>query len=521
MLAKYFKHKYELHDLDESKFIIGIDMGNSTSSLSYFDVSRQEPELIDISGGYGKASVPTVIQYIEETKEWVFGEYAIMNKGFAGDMTFDKLVHNLGKMMYYEVSGKAVNLSYILSLYIKELVSNIKNLNPNSEIIGIVVAVPSYMSEEAKSEMLLAFKLAELDKKIIDFVTDRHCIFSHYFYKEPVKNEKVLLLDFGGRGIRGGIYKITDEEAQVTVNSVSSLFDETIGTEIVESEVNRLFKEYYIEKTNNQMITPPIKSQIESFAYQHKDFLFQKQYEKAMKLYFNFAYPPFQKSVGKEEIETLILPFRKKMERFLINIFSKTSSPNEKILPSDINTIICTGGGFEMLWVRTLVQNAFPLSKIKVYKNSKAAVSMGASIVCAERLSVISKKPLHIIDKHQLTSDIGIKVRDGAKEKFIAIIERNSFWWQNHPSKSFILNEKTDVPVTLEIFRRDEEGDLFLLDEIRLDGLPLRPKGTTKVSLSLEFESYDQLKLTVKDMGFGEIFPKSDFCAVSGLDFTI
>lgn len=83
MSWKYYKKQFENGGADENKFILGLDLGSSSSSIAFFNTITEEPELIDLSGGYGKPSMPSVIQYIPETREWVFGEYAILKIGRA------------------------------------------------------------------------------------------------------------------------------------------------------------------------------------------------------------------------------------------------------------------------------------------------------------------------------------------------------------------------------------------------------------------------------------------------------
>ena len=140
-LKKIFKNK----KIGDDQFILGIDLGDSTSSICYFDINRKTPEIIDISGGYGKANMPTVVQYIPKTKEWVFGEYAILNKGIEDEITFSSIIDKLGKKEYVEIDGKLETVVGLIGLYLKELIDNCKNINPRADIAGIVVAIPHYI----------------------------------------------------------------------------------------------------------------------------------------------------------------------------------------------------------------------------------------------------------------------------------------------------------------------------------------------------------------------------------------
>lgn len=515
MSWKIFRNLFKNEKPEESHFFIGIDLGNATSSIAYFDVHRQVSEIIDISGGYSKPSIPTVMQYITESKEWVFGEYAILNTGSSIDITITNLIEKLGKKEYIEIDNKPISLVTIVSIFLKELIGNCKNLNPNAQVAGIVIATSSYLSNSAKEELLLALKLAGYEKYLIEFVSDRQCVLSRYYFNKDIKKEKILLLDFGSRELRGGVYQIEPNITTNKVKSLSSLFDEKLGTNEIDILVQSLFSKKYSEHTNvhKNKFTTMINQQINSFAYQQKDFLFQKNISiKPIKIYYNFVHPPFQQTLTNQNIQELMSDFYSKFSDFILDVLSKNVDANYKVQkPIDIDTVICTGGGFEMLWARSLIKDIFRKSNVCFYKNSKGIIAEGASIVTAEKLGVIKGKSFTIEDNHQLNFDIGIKITKEKKERFIPLIERNSFWWQNHLEKIIILNEEIEKSFNLNIFSRNINGEVKLLKTLILNDLPKRPIGTMKVKLKMHFNNNSQLSFIVKDSGFGEIFKKTDY----------
>lgn len=509
-LKRIFKSK----DLDESQFIIGIDLGSATSSICYFDLLRNQPEIIDISGGYGKTTMPTVIQYIPSSKEWVYGEYAVLNRGVSDDITFSYLIDKLGKKEYVEIDNKLESVVSILSLYLKELINSCKNINPKSEIAGIVVAIPSYLPIEAKDELLRCFSLIGYDKKILEFVSDRECILSNHYFNKKVDKENIVILDYGSRELRGGVFSVTPKGKDVNVNTLSYLYDEELGTKNFDDEINNIFMKLYEDNTNKKRdnLSKQEKEQIISFAYQHKDIIFQRSiFQKAVKLYFNFAYPPFQCSFSKKDAEEHIKPFQKRFRAFVNNLM-KNNINNKTMDISDISTVICTGGGFEMLWAKEEVENIFPDSHIAKFKNPKAAIAEGATIIASSLLEVISEKKFIIQDTLRVSEDIGIYVLSGDKDKFIPIIEKNTFWWQNEKSVKLILNEKTEEELNIELYLRNLQGEISPLGKLKVNNYPKRIKGGSKIELKISFEDEKTIRAKVVDLGFGEFFPKTDLC---------
>jgi molecular chaperone DnaK (HSP70) len=490
---------------NEAYYIIGLDIGNDSSGIAFFNLSENAPEIIDLSGGYGRPSIPTVMQYIAETKEWVFGEYAILNRGAGTEITLSDLIRQLGNFEYIDLDQKPVSVVQVLSLFIRELLGSVKNINPKAEIVGIVAAVPGYFNEQAREELHRAFKMAGYEKELIAQVADRECVLAHYYLNHKPREERVLLLDYGARGVRGGVYDAAVSEGDVLhMRSLSSLFDDSIGTKTVYGRVQELFREYLSEQVR---MTAAMNDQLQAFTYQHKDILFQKNIRlKPVKLYFNFAYPPFMQTVTAETADALTEPFRRRFTRFIQEVFEKNLYGSARVTLGDIDTVLCVGGGFEMQWARDAVASLVRADRLRVYKNAKAVTAMGAAVYAARALDAAAGYGIEIEDRHQLRADIGI-----AAGRFIPLAECNGFWWQKHAPRTLIVNAPVDGEVPLTIISRAPDGETRTLAQTRLTGLPARPKGTTRLTASLVFSSDAEAMATVTDAGFGELFPKTEY----------
>jgi len=509
MYWKRYKALADSAKLDESYYIIGLDIGNDSSAIAFYNLSEKSPESIDLSGGYGKPSIPTVVQYISDTKEWVFGEYAILNRGLGTEITLNNLVSRLGRSDYIDVDHKTMSIASVLALFLKELLSSVRNINPKAEIVGIVAAVPAYLSEQAHEEFQKAFSQAGYEKELIALVPDRECVFAHHYNTMPTREECALLLDFGSRELRGGLYQVIPTGDTIQVTAMSSVFDESTGSANLMRDVHDLFKSFLFEQAGIEN-TRQLREQVSAFTYQHKDILFQKNIRnKPVKLYYNFAYPPFQKAVAHDVVEALVKPYSTQFTSFIKSVLEKNLY-EMKIRPADVTVVICAGGGFDMLWARDEVTGLFSKSQLKFSRNSKLITAEGAALVAARLLAVPeSGAKLTLVDKHQFTCDIGIS--DG--KSFLSIVEHNTFWWQTHPTKLVLVN----APVTIEegffldIVERSNTDVSRSLARINLDGLQGRPKGVTRLEVKMSFSSNTDLTVNIRDMGFGELFPKTDF----------
>ncbi len=492
-------------EFDETKFIIGLDLGNSDSALSFFDFNGNRVEQLDISGGYGKSSMPTVVQYIKDTDEWVFGEYALMNKPLSNSVTFDNLISGLGKKNCYTIDKKVMSHSFILSLYIKEILGNVKNINPKAEIIGIAVSV-SHLNKDEEDELLKAFFEAGYYEKLIGFFPQGECILEKYFFDKENIFSKVVILDFGSREIRGGLYNLLENENEISVNVISDFSERSISSSVIEKKVYDIFENYFKENTGEIDISDIHKLQLEAFTYQHKYLLFKSK--NGIKLYFNFVYPPFQKNIEKDYIENITLEYKGIFYEFLERILGNEKNKENGIF--DIDKVICCGGGFEMNWIRQAIVDIFGENRSVIYKNPKNVLSQGACLIAANHFNIIKLKKLVFSEDVVLTQDIGLICRNNEGGKFIPFIEKDLFWWKKFKSKKVIINE-IDGPPFLEVFKREKDGSLIIIERIMLDDLPKRPKGTNCFDILFEYIESNKINVQIKDIGFGSFFEKTDY----------
>jgi len=54
---------FRLSDLHEDCYVLGIDLGTTNSVISYWNNLSKKPEPIDVSSGFGKVPMPSVVQF--------------------------------------------------------------------------------------------------------------------------------------------------------------------------------------------------------------------------------------------------------------------------------------------------------------------------------------------------------------------------------------------------------------------------------------------------------------------------
>lgn len=488
-------------DFDENNFIIGIDLGNSTSNVSYFDFNQMNINIVDASGGYGKTSIPTLVSYNLDSDEWIFGEYALLNKGFGNDIIFENIIENLGKNLEYTINNKKIKLSYILSKYLLFLVDNIKNINPNAIIKGIVLSISSYKYETFISELEEAFKFAELNEQLIKIVDDKECILKSYLYEHKLDGNKVFIIDYSNRQIRASLYEMKEKGKFFCLKS---MFRNDIGQGKIYNTTKILITNKFFEETGKTQLNINEQNQIDIFTNQQFDIIFHKANIENIKLYYNFYYPPFQKTITKEEIFSIISYFEQELNSFFNDFFNDIN-----ISEKDICNLILTGGGIEIDFIIKFIKSRF-FSNKNFKGTAKRTISDGACIIACQELGIISKDWIEIEDLNRIKNNIGIFINKCGEDKFLPLIYKNSFICQESNKQIFNLDveEKLDFDIFIE--ENNEYKSIYNVNIALPENLK-RDKKTIRFVIEMKFNDINEIIFIIEDFGFGDIFPKTDF----------
>ena len=188
--------------LSEDYYILGIDLGTTNSIISYWDVVNGRPEPIDISNGFGKIPMPSVVQYRKEDDEdgeWVIGEEAFRSMKIYPETTIRSIKRKMGTNETINIDGKDYLPEEISAKILTELIEHCKGLNPKAEIAGLVVSVPYDFDDAAKKATMKACELAGLSENLICLIEEPKAAALAYNFRHQLnQDEKIMVFDFGG-----------------------------------------------------------------------------------------------------------------------------------------------------------------------------------------------------------------------------------------------------------------------------------------------------------------------------------
>ncbi|SFG19446.1 DUF5716 family protein [Oribacterium sp. WCC10] len=114
-------------------------------------------------------------------------------------------------------------------------------------------------------------------------------------------------------------------------------------------------------------------------------------------------------------------------------------------------------------------------------------------------------------------SDVSVKVLVNEKIETLPIVRAGESWMDTSASYEMILDDQDFIDFQVTSITKPQRP---LRLRMMLDTFPQRESRTTRIRMSTEFADADTLRVTVKDLGFGDLFPASDKEIVEEIDLS-
>ena len=193
-----------------------------------------------------------------------------------------------------------------------------------------------------------------------------------------------------------------------------------------------------------------------------------------------------------------ILPMEDKKRDEVFAAFIEENTKNH-----EFSSFFLVGNGFDRKWAKESLELLCKSQRKVFYGNNLFA--KGACFSAYEK-----NHPLHLRGKLYLGKDlvrknIGIEMFVDGIFMYYPLITAGINWFEAESSCDIILNGEDSI-----VFRtsRLEDGKRTNF-EMPLKGLPKRPPKASRLHIDLKFENPQKCTVSVKDLGFGELFPSS------------
>lgn len=203
-------------------------------------------------------------------------------------------------------------------------------------------------------------------------------------------------------------------------------------------------------------------------------------------------YPDFIYDI-KDDYENLKASGERRLDERLMKILEKELSEQS------FGSVYLLGQGFKEDWMKESLKVL--LRGRRAFKGNNL-YSKGACYSLMDKLSPSAIDREYVfLGEDKLKSNIGLRVMKRGKEAYFALIDAGSNWYEAQRDIQIILAEGNSISFVITSLT----GGQVINKTIELDGLPERPKRTTRLSFHLEMNDVNTLEIDIEDMGFGEI----------------
>jgi len=523
----YKKQIEETGELPEDWYILGIDLGTTNSIVSYWDNINGKPEPIDISNGFGKIPLPSVVQYRKDDdgeSEWVIGEEAYRSMKIYPETTIRSIKRKMGTDEKILIDGEEYLPEDISAKILTELAKHCQSLNPKAEIAGVVVSVPYDFDDAAKKATMRACEKAGFKDKLICLVEEPKAAALAYNFRHKLEeNEKFMVFDFGGGTLDITLFHVVEKnDKKMKLQVISEGGEAYHGGDNVDEALCGLCYGFIENKTGQKKddIAPENAVEIVSRAREAKERL---SGVRSFRIPFTFCIPPFVEQISRESFEELISDFIEKTRKLVLKALRETYTG---ALNADaIDRVLLEGGSSQMPWVRDMLIGIFN-DENKIYVSERPAldISLGATYYAAMKMGLLSlpdmeAEKINVEFEVTVPHDIGFEIVNGSRKSFYTMIKRGTPYALAKKSQVFTLSGNTMEEMTsldLKVMERIDKEDTIehckLIGEVNFKGIPERPNGKTRLKVTLMVEEEGGIvKGSVEDMGFGSEYPKSGY----------
>lgn len=194
------KGKWDILDKwNTNKIIVGYDLGDENSQISYCCEKEEEPRTLSVVTGEEIYNIPTVLCKRKNVNQWYFGKEAIAYASEEGVELIDQLVTKAIVGEDIEIENEVFSPIALLTLYIKRSLSFFA-MEIGTEKIGALMITCRDLSP--KMVEILETVAAGLNLKT-KFITFQSYVESIYYYMlhqpEELWKQQVLFFDYCGK----------------------------------------------------------------------------------------------------------------------------------------------------------------------------------------------------------------------------------------------------------------------------------------------------------------------------------
>ena len=414
----------------KEKIIVGYDLGNQYSQISYCTYENAVPETLSVVAGAQVYNIPTALCKRQGISQWFYGKDAHKHADVGDGVLVENLVEAARKGEPVLLEDEEYDPVALLTLFVKRSLTLLSMVSSPDKIAALMITCEEL--DAGMVEILDAVVAGlSLKTKIISYQSHLESFF-HYTIKQPRElwQQQVLVCDYLGERMR------------------------------------------FFRMECNRHTTPVV-------AFMEKE-----------------EYPFLTGATGIEEEALRESLFKQLDERFL--------GLAEKVCENRmITSVYLIGEDFSEEWLKESLR--YLCRGRRVFRGNNL-YSKGACFCLTERLfpSEIGKNHVFLGDD-KLKANIGMKIKRRGEDSYYALMDAGCGWYEARGSVDFLLEDGNSFSLVITPLN----GREVKCAEVTLEGLPVRSGAFSRLHMELKMTTESSVRLSVEDMGFGELFPAS------------
>ena len=219
--------------MEQRSLLVGYDLCDDFSGISCFNPKTFEPESICVGKDTNKFLIPTVVGVKKDTKEWVYGEEAILLEKDGNGVTVSNLLEKIRLDEEVTVLGTTFSAVTLLEKYLKKTLLLLKTYYPSNSIQKIVITVKEIDKKLASGIYTALLSLGiEKDRAVIQSHSQSFEYYALSQAKELWMND-VGLFHFDAKGLTYSQISISRSSSGNIVNVTKKDFTEVLNYDML------------------------------------------------------------------------------------------------------------------------------------------------------------------------------------------------------------------------------------------------------------------------------------------------
>lgn len=415
---------------DEKRFVLGYDLGEKVSQISYLSSDADMPETLSVLAGAELYNIPTVLCKRKDVNQWFFGKEAVRHIEEGDGIPVNNLLGAARDGKPVKVGDSEYDPIALLTLFIKRSLS-LLSMELTLDMVEAIMFTTGSLDHRMVQVLNAVTAALELKTTNIFYQSHEESFFNYMLYQpDELMHHTILACDYDLETLK---------VFQMTLNHNTRPVVATID----------------VKEFDSLRLGPD--------GFPRDAALFHRTCDR--------------------------------LDDEFLTIMQKLCS--EKI----VSTIFLLGEGFREKWTKRSLE--FLCRTRRVFQGNNL-FSKGASIAARERIRPSEdNKRFVFLGEDKLKANLGMNLLKCGQEVYYALLDAGVNWYEAGNSFDIIMDPSGIINIQVTPLT----GKSPRLVQFYLEGLEKRPNGTTRLHISLDMPSVDEVVVKVQDMGFGELFP--------------